>query len=103
MQEVEGSNPFNRLPRLMRPGGFGLRGVSSFRASFSSVRALVVLGLVVLAAAGCGGGSGGTPLRIQGQARAQPQSKASFIEVADVVCKNNQSPRGATWNQPTRT
>lgn len=62
-------------------------------ASFCSVRALVPIGLIVLLAVGCGGGSGGTTTASPGQASAAPPSKADYIEVADAICKNHQSRR----------
>jgi hypothetical protein len=57
------------------------------------VRALVPIGLIVLVATGCGGGTGGTTTASPGQANAEPRSKAGYIEVADTICKNHQSRR----------
>src|SRR5690349_8678805 len=93
MQKVVGSNPISRLPRLTRPTGLGLRGVSSCGASFCPVRGLVPIGLIALLATGCGGGSGSTTTASHGQASFGPRAKADYIEVADAICRNHQSRR----------
>ena len=57
------------------------------------MRVLAPIGLIVLVAAGCGGGPGGTTTASPGQGSTEPRSKADYVEVADTICKNHQSRR----------
>jgi hypothetical protein len=59
------------------------------------VRRIAPLALLIsLLAAGCGGGgSAETTTQITGQQSAGPSTRADFIELADVICRNHQSRR----------
>jgi hypothetical protein len=49
--------------------------------------------LFAIAAVGCGGGSTETGTHAETQQRTQPRSRADYIALADVICKNHQSRR----------
>jgi hypothetical protein len=59
------------------------------------VRRIALLALLIPAvAAGCGvGGSAETTTQVTGQQRAGPSTRADYIELADVICRNHQSRR----------
>jgi hypothetical protein len=98
MQKVVGSNPISRLPRLVRPAGRTPSGRFLFRNRGSTsvwcVRYVVpAVLLMVLVAVGCGGGSTKTETESDTQREVGPPSKADYIQVADVICRNHQSRR----------
>jgi hypothetical protein len=57
------------------------------------VRRIALLALLIPAvAAGCGGGgSAETTTQVTGQQSAGPSTRADYIELADVICRNHQS------------
>ncbi len=58
------------------------------------MRGVVLLVLpVAILAAGCGGGSTKTATQDETQRHEQPPSKADYVALADVICKNHQSRR----------
>jgi hypothetical protein len=56
-------------------------------------RIALLLVLIPLVAAGCGGGSTETVTQVATQQSGQPLSKAEFIAQADAICHNHQSRR----------
>jgi hypothetical protein len=56
-----------------------------------SVAFLVLL--IAMVAAGCGGGSTKTATQVETQQERQPLSRADYIALGDVICKNHQSRR----------
>ena len=57
------------------------------------VRDGLLLILIPVFAAGCGGGSDETATRVETGLDEQPPSKPDYVEVADVICMNHQSRR----------
>jgi hypothetical protein len=57
------------------------------------VRGGLLLVLIPVFAAGCGGGSDETTTRVETGLDEQPPSKPDYVEVADVICMNHQSRR----------
>jgi hypothetical protein len=65
----------------------------SRRLSLAYVRGVLLLFLIPVVAAGCGGGSDETRTRVETGPDEQPPSKPEYIELADVICMNHQSRR----------
>ena len=87
MQKVVGSNPISRSASI---------------ASLDWVRRLaLVLALIPVVAAGCGGGSTETTTRAGPQLHGGPLAKADFIDLADAICRNHQSRREDLESQAT--
>jgi hypothetical protein len=66
------------------------------------VRGVVLLVLfVAIVAPGCGGGSTETKTQVETETGRQPLSKADYIALGDVICKNHQSRREDLESQAT--
>src|SRR6185437_13776254 len=78
------------------PQGRTPSGASLLRApaaSLTRVKGAVPALLFAIVAVGCGGGSTETGTHAETQQQTHPRSRADYIALADVICRNHQSRR----------